>query len=472
MFAAEPIVNWDDTPEAYFMTSAEVDQWQRHVLSPTDAEKFVEEFRRKRGPQFQKDLAARIAFADKNFALAKVPGSRTARGRVFILLGPPNEQRADRGSGTGAGGVLGGSMQDNAMERGARAVFRWIYRSDRLPADLGRKELIIDFQTDVSRGTQHIENPGVVEPVLRKAATLLSEKYIAQASTAQAQAAPSSPAPATAAPAAAASSEAASTPDPLWQTTPAPNGAIYTAETFTSPTAKPLYTVNVFVPQGAGLGDTTSAQVVSLVRDANGRQVVSDRQTLDLSGYAGGRDRYVDRAYELTPGKYDAMVALYSADGSKLLSSWRESFEVPAAGTARASKLFVTSNVQQLEKQTATDPFTFVATKYAVRGDRTFKASDAISLFATIDNPAGSEPKLMQKMTFTKDGKPSFKTSLEPAQLTQTGPTSYLVGLNFPQDTFKPGHYTVELQLRDFNAPEGSDLRTKGYILKTEFDVK
>lgn len=467
-FGAEPILNWDESPEAYFATAAELDQWQRQVLSATDAEKFVAEFRRKRGPQFQKDLAARIAFADKNFTIAKVPGSRTPRGRVFMLLGAPNEQRTDRSTGTGAGGVLGGSMQDNSMERGARVTYTWVYRKDHLQAELGRSELIVNFQTDVSRGTQSIDNPGVVEPYLRKVATWLSEKYIAQTAAAAAQAPAPRPGSAPAAPAA-----ASTTPDPLWQATHAANGALYTADTFVSATAKPFYAVNVFVPKGAAISDAKSAQVVSLIRDASGAQVVSDRKTVDLTAYGTTGAMYVDRAFELAPGKYDAIVALYSADGSKLLSSWNESFEVPAAGTQRASKLFLTSSVDQLDKQLPFDPFTFVATKYGVRGDRTFASTEAITLFTAVENPVRNpEPKLMQKMTFTRDGKPSFKTSLEPAQLTQTGPDSYLVGVSFPAGTFKPGHYTIELQLRDFNAPEGSDLRTKGYVLKSEFDVK
>lgn len=463
LFGADAPLSWRDSPEAYFATDAELRQWDHEVFSTSDAEKFIAVFRQKRGPQFQKDLQSRIAAADKNFGLNKVPGSRTARGRVFMLLGSPNEQRTHRGSGTGAdSGPTAGSMQDNSLERGARVTYRWVYRKDRLPAAMGRSELIVDFQTDVSRGTQSIDNPGLVEGFLRRAAEYHSTAYIAQAVRT-----PLTPATAVATAGAATSA----TVDPLWQATPAPNGVIYTADTFTSATAKPFYAVNAFIPSGSS-SDAESAQVVMLVRDASGRQVVSDRKTVQLSRY-GSAARYVDVSHELAPGNYDATVAIYSADGANLLSSWRDSFEVPAAGTARTSKLFVTSAVTELEKQAPFDPFTFVATKYALRGDRQFAATEPITLFAAIDHPLRNpEPRLMQKLTFTKDGKPSFKTALEPAQLVQTGPDSYLFGLTFDPGTFKPGHYTVEVQLRDFNAAEGSDLRTKGYVLKNEFDVK
>jgi len=61
---------------------------------------------------------------------------------------------------------------------------------------------------------------------------------------------------------------------------------------------------------------------------------------------------------------------------------------------------------------------------------------------------------------------------IEPAQLAQTGPNTFLLGVAFDSGTFKPGHYKVELQVRDFNAPEGNELRTKGYVLTNEFDVQ
>ena len=46
------------------------------------------------------------------------------------------------------------------------------------------------------------------------------------------------------------------------------------------------------------------------------------------------------------------------------------------------------------------------------------------------------------------------------------GPHTWLVGTQFEANTFKPGHYGLELQLRDTKAEPAKD-----YVTKTEFDV-
>lgn len=461
--AAEPLLHWIKSPDAYFVTNEELAKWKAEVASEQDAQKFIDEYFRKRGPQFKKDLHTRIEFADTKFALAKIAGSHTAMGRVFIILGPPNEQKSNRTGQTGAAMEgFSGRFQDNSVERGARVTYTWVYRSDRLDPELGMSELKIDFNTDTQRGAQYIENPGLVEPYLHKAAAHFSNKY-AMASTTRSEqiARPSAPS----APAAA---------DPLWNATPALNGAIYTADAFVSPKDEPLYALSFFLPKdAAAFKEWKSGLFVGLIKDASGKEIVAQRQQVEFQPYDDDGNRYVDRAFALAPGTYEGMFALYSPDGITLLSSNRESFEVAASNAPRTSKLLLSSHIDTLEKQDALDPFTFVATKYAIRGDRRFRASDRISLFAIVENPAGSPaPQLMQKLSFTRDGQSFAKMPLEPAQLTQTGPNSFLLGAAFDPGTFKPGHYKVELQVRDFNAPEGSDLRTKGYLLTQEFDVQ
>ena len=463
-FAADPLLSWIKSPEAYFATTEELAKWNSEVASTADAQKFIDEYFRARGEQFKKDVHTKIEFADANFGLAKVPGSQTAKGRVWMILGSPNEQKTNRTGQTGAGMTgFSGLFQDNALERGARVTYTWVYKKDRLPADLGMSELTVDFDTDVQRGSQHIGNPGLVEPYLRRAAGYFSNKYAAASTTTR-----NVPPP----PRAAKASVAA--PDPLWNATPALNGALYTGEAFVGPRDNPFYAVSFFLPKDAeAFKEWKSGLMVSLVRDASGTEVVTQRQQVDLQAYNDAGDRYVDRAFALAPGSYEGMFALYSPDGQTLLASQRERFDVAAVTAARVSKLLLSSHIDTLDKQDALDPFTFVAQKYAVRGDRHFRTSDKIALFTIVANPVGSpSPQLMQKLTVTRDGQPFAKMPLEPAQLTQTGPNTFLIGLGFDPGSFKPGHYKVELQVRDFNAPEGSELRTKGYVLTNEFDVQ
>lgn len=70
------------------MTRAERDQWAK-VDTDADAEKFIAEFLARRPDNFQKEVAERANNADKYLTVAKTPGSKSLRGKVVILLGPP-----------------------------------------------------------------------------------------------------------------------------------------------------------------------------------------------------------------------------------------------------------------------------------------------------------------------------------------------------------------------------------------------
>ncbi|HVE72119.1 MAG TPA: GWxTD domain-containing protein [Thermoanaerobaculia bacterium] len=456
---ADDIMKWNKTPESYFMTAEEKAAW-KDVKTPSQAQEFVDEFRRKRGPMFRDELRRRVEAADKQFGLGKTPGSQTQRGRVFIVMGGgPSRSTTDRRIQE-SGGL-------NRIEAQAIIGSEWTYEADRLPADLGTRQLKIKFVTDTRRAAENIDNPGNVEPQLAKVAELESAKFIAQAAQAQQRTAPAVQPAAPAAPAAPAGS------DPLWNATPSLNGAMVTGDAFISPTEQTFYAYNFYVPKSAGAFAANNGVLVTLVRDANGQQVISDRKTVDLSSYddASGA-RFVDHAVALPPGKYDGLFAFYAPDGTTLLSSHRASFEVAPKDEPRASALFLTSRIDTLEKQEPLDPFTFVATKYAVRADRRFRTADKLAFFTIVANPTGSpSPNLMQKMTFKKDGKEFAKTPLEPAQVTQTGPNTFLVGNSFDPETFPAGHYSLELQVRDMNAPDDSPLRKQGWVLKSEFDV-
>jgi hypothetical protein len=269
--------------------------------------------------------------------------------------------------------------------------------------------------------------------------------------------------------------DVAATPlDPLWNSTPGLNGAMFTGDAFLSPTEQPYYAYSFYVPKSAtAFGDWSSGLLVTLVRNEAGQQVVSQRQPVDLSAYdSASGARFFDRSVALPPGKYEGLFALYTPDGGTLLSSHRTSFEVAPANAQRASGLFLTSRIDTLETQDPFDPFTFVATKYAVRADRQFRTADKLAFFTVIANPTGSpNPNLMQRMSFRRDGKDFAKTPLETAQVTQTGPNTFLVGNAFDPETFPTGHYTIELQVRDMGAPDSSPLKTRGYVLTSEFDV-
>jgi GWxTD domain-containing protein len=81
--------DWNESPSGYFMTRAEREQWSK-LGTEADAERFVQKYAADRGGEaFTKELTKRIAMADKYLTVADTPGSKSLRGKVVILLGPP-----------------------------------------------------------------------------------------------------------------------------------------------------------------------------------------------------------------------------------------------------------------------------------------------------------------------------------------------------------------------------------------------
>jgi len=90
VFAANPdFKDWERSPQGYFMTTAERQEWTA-IKTQEEAQHFIDQFLAKRGPTFAADVADRAAKADKYFTISKIPGSKTLRGKVVILFGPPS----------------------------------------------------------------------------------------------------------------------------------------------------------------------------------------------------------------------------------------------------------------------------------------------------------------------------------------------------------------------------------------------
>jgi GWxTD domain-containing protein len=80
--------DWDESPAGYFMTKAEREEFS-HLTSEADAAKFVETFLARRDATFPAEVKKRAEQADKYLTLGKLQGSKTLRGKVIVLMGPP-----------------------------------------------------------------------------------------------------------------------------------------------------------------------------------------------------------------------------------------------------------------------------------------------------------------------------------------------------------------------------------------------
>jgi GWxTD domain-containing protein len=456
---------WINSPEAYFATNAEREEWKKSVLTQADADRFIAEYWSKRGEQFKKDLRTRIERADQMFSLPDVPGAKTPKGRVWIMLGSPSREQTDERGSTEIQGFLGvGSAQNNTVERGAIQTQRWIYKHDRLPKDIAIAEFVVRFQTDTGRGNQVIENLGQVEPYLRKVA----EYYGSHTATAVAAAVPAP---------SATTAVAASIPqaeDPLWKAAEDLAGSYFDADSYLSATEKPFYAVNFYLPQTAkAFADVKSVLLVGLVKDSAGKQVAAIREPVQLKNYGSSSDRYVDHSFQLPPGKYSGAFALFTPEGTTMLANRHADFTVNAPTETTVSQLLPSAQVETFDKQLPFDPFTFVATKYAVKGDHHFSAKDKISFFTVISNPAGDQnPQLTMGVKILRDGKVLHRLPPQPASLMQTGPHTFLVGPAFDPGTFEAGQYQIEVQLKDLNAPKEADGSIKTYTARADFKVE
>lgn len=80
---------WDTSPQGYFMTKAERQQWAA-IKTDDEAKTFVDHFLASRGPGFADDVASRAAQADAHLTIGKkLPASKTLRGKAVILFGAP-----------------------------------------------------------------------------------------------------------------------------------------------------------------------------------------------------------------------------------------------------------------------------------------------------------------------------------------------------------------------------------------------
>ena len=147
--------NWEKSPEAYFLTNAERAQWKQ-VKTDADAQNFILDYKAKRGPDFEKMLADRVAVADKYFSSGETKGSETLRGKVIIVFGPPSSierGKGDPGNKTdvtrvdnfsaGRGGVesssagTAGPMSPHA-NAAQTPMFTFVYSKEAAPKPIGK----------------------------------------------------------------------------------------------------------------------------------------------------------------------------------------------------------------------------------------------------------------------------------------------------------------------------------------------
>lgn len=462
---AKSFRDWIKSPEAYFATAEEREEWER-IGTEEDATRFIAMYWARRGEAFRLDVQRRIEFAEQKFAVGSTPGARTARGRVWMLLGSPNVERKVRTSGRT--GDIGGTGP-NIFERQSVVRSVWVYKAERLPPGLGIPELTIQFQTDVSRGWEIIENPATVEPTLTKAVELAVQSPRPSArGVGEPLLAPGLDADA--------GKNARAIVLPLWKGESALAGAKFLGDTHWAPAGEAFYALQIFLPGSEKrFADLRTALFVGVVRDLAGKEVAIYRENVQLGESRGAvTDRSFEKSVVLPDGRYAAVFALLSPDGRALLTGTRAEFELLAAPKEfHVSALRLTNNAGPLAAPTKPfDPFVFGGGKYVPKADGRFGAAEKVGYFVVIRNPAGEpEPSVSIRMTFYKDGQPFVRTPPAPAELIKVGERAYLNANAFEVGTFPPGKYRFIAQFRDLKADRESVPWKAGVSVTSEFEV-
>jgi GWxTD domain-containing protein len=132
----DPGPRWHEGPVRYLL-SAEEEREVRSLRARAEIEAFVERFWLRRDPtphtpanEFQDEFRRRLQGTNRRFTETSKPGWKTDQGKIYILLGPPDETIS------------------SGLEASRRSVIVWVYRNPPQP-DLG-PQVAVRFVQDSS----------------------------------------------------------------------------------------------------------------------------------------------------------------------------------------------------------------------------------------------------------------------------------------------------------------------------------
>lgn len=185
---------WGNSPQSYFLTQAERARWES-IRTDEEAGVFIDAFLASRGKGFADRVAQRAGMADKYLTVGKTAGSKTLRGKVVILFGPPSKMdmttRRDAGkldnpvvsgafsnvSPSGGGGSRdeGSSAVNKGIPGAATNVYTMTYGGDILPS-LHKSEFSVVVDVDAASGKDRLHDRKAAEALFEEAARASIEK--------------------------------------------------------------------------------------------------------------------------------------------------------------------------------------------------------------------------------------------------------------------------------------------------------
>lgn len=160
--ADEIIRLWASGPARYLMTWRE-DETLRSIRSIPQLARFITAFWERRDPtpgtvenEFRRTYWKRVLEADRRYRDSTTPGWKTDRGKVFVLLGPPDEVETDESPGFGTKNADGDPLGI------VRGLERWSYT--RRGSRATSSEFIVAFVRDSSLDWKLSGDPRLIKP--------------------------------------------------------------------------------------------------------------------------------------------------------------------------------------------------------------------------------------------------------------------------------------------------------------------
>ena len=409
--------DWAKSPEAYFLTAAERQEWSK-VKTDEEAERFVSLYWVKRDPtpatsenEFREAVMRRIAAADEQFKMRRQRGSESARGRIFVTLGSPSrvsrsgapEAEQPPNAGLGSSNTR---ASDNPFTGSSPfgVTQTWTYDKDRFDSSWGIGELRVRFSVDAQRGVDALENRSEVDRAVAKVA----EKSIVNpgpmvppvaAATGRppapgAGAAPNVPAaaPGAAPVTATLPSATRSALEALVKGKKEEASSVFWGGPFRSIPGEVFYAFQLYVP--AEKAPTAPVKFGGIVVGESGADAASfweDAKLLDMK--TGEKtDKVFERSVVLPPGSYQAAFGLFPIEEGAAIVCASARFKLEQNGSEfEVSPLILGDTLTPLtQRPSPTDPFVFGAEKplrVEPKANRLFTRGDSLWYFYTVSNP-------------------------------------------------------------------------------------
>jgi GWxTD domain-containing protein len=469
----EKYKDWNKSPEfSSLAVDSEKKEWKK-IASDEEAERFIQLFWAKRDPdlktpvnEFKVVFDKRVKEADQLFAMPRIRGALTERGKLYILLGQPKTLSRLAGGKLQPNPSPGQNLPPNDPGTSiGESNVTFTYEAEQLRDWASVKSFTAEFVVEASRDyvagrnggnvnslevkarTAALRNPALkVPPHFQTAAELEAERKTAEAAAAEALKGPVLTAPVR---------------EALVGLLAKEDTGLVSLLPLIGKDREPRLQVQLFVPSSAGAPGADSKLAI-LVRDDAGADAVRFEETTALEATAGGS--VASRAFAVPPGSYGVAAGVFDGS-SKLLFSARRKVSVAAAGTDFSlSPLVVAASFFPAAKGRMDEAFTLNGNHFVTKGGR-LDPEDGLLFVVRVYNPkvdtATKTIRISRTVKIKPKGAPAIEVpqpadqpvavpdSKDGTELISLDVAAEVIQANLGEYLRKPGEYDLKVAITD-----------------------